>query len=90
VAGAELFTVEPELGRHFGGVNTGLLVLRVAPGTAADLSGLRPGDIITGAAGAHIVSAADLRAVLEGPGTDAVELTILRHGNRGTVRLGRP
>jgi membrane-associated protease RseP (regulator of RpoE activity) len=90
VAGAELFTVEPELGRHFGGVNTGLLVLRVAPGTAADLSGLRPGDIITSAAGAHIVSAADLRAVLEGPGSDAVELTILRHGNRGTVRLGRP
>jgi C-terminal processing protease CtpA/Prc len=89
VAGAELVTLEPELAEYFEGAGEGLLVVRVAPGTAAHRSGLRPGDVITAAAGRAVPSPAALRAIVTG--TDAaVDLAVVRQGRRRTVSLPQP
>jgi membrane-associated protease RseP (regulator of RpoE activity) len=89
VSGAELVTLEPELAAYFQGARDGLLVVRVAPGTAAERSGLRPGDVITAAAGSSVSTPAALRAVVTG--SDApVELAVVRQGRRRTVSLPRP
>jgi S1-C subfamily serine protease len=86
VAGAELVTLEPELAAYFQGAREGLLVVRVAPGTAAHRSGLRPGDVITAAGGRAVPSPAALRAIVTG--TDAaVDLAVVRQGRRRTVSL---
>jgi membrane-associated protease RseP (regulator of RpoE activity) len=90
VAGAELFTMEPELGEYFRGVSAGLLVLRVATGSAAERSGLRPGDVITAAAGRSVTAPAELRALLTAPGSGPIELAVVRQGRRRTVSLPRP
>lgn len=92
VFGAETVTMEPELAAYFQGAR-GLLVVRVAPGSPARRSGLRPGDVIMAAAGRPVASQADLRAVVAGPeagSTRAVELSIVRQGRRQTVSLPRP
>jgi membrane-associated protease RseP (regulator of RpoE activity) len=89
VAGAELVTLEPELAEYFRGVREGLLVLRVAPGTPAARSGLRPGDVITGAGGQALGKPADLRALVATSDSPAVELEIVRQGRRQSVRLPR-
>lgn len=90
IAGAEVFTLDPELGEYFRGADRGVLVLRVTPGTPAERSGLRPGDVITAAAGRAITAPADLRAMLAAPGSGALELTIVRQGRRRSVSLPRP
>jgi membrane-associated protease RseP (regulator of RpoE activity) len=89
VSGAELVTLETELAAYFQGARDGLLVVRVAPGTAAERSGLRPGDVITAAAGRSVTTPAALRAVVtvsDGP----VDLAVVRQGRRRTVSLPRP
>jgi hypothetical protein len=89
VGGAELVTLEPELAEYFQGVREGLLVVRVMPGSAADRGGLRPGDVITAAAGRSITTAAALRAAMTG--SDApLELAVVRQGRRRTVSLPLP
>jgi membrane-associated protease RseP (regulator of RpoE activity) len=90
VAGAEVFPLERELGEYFRGVDTGLLVLRVTPGSVAERSGLRPGDVITGAAGRAVTTPADLRSAITSPGTDPVELVVVRQGRRRSLSLTRP
>jgi membrane-associated protease RseP (regulator of RpoE activity) len=89
VAGAELVTLEPELAEYFRGVREGLLVVRVAPGTPAARSGLRPGDVITGAGGQALVKPADLRALVAASDTPDLELEIVRQGRRQAVRMPR-
>jgi S1-C subfamily serine protease len=89
VSGAELVTLEPELAAYFQGARDGLLVVRVAPGTAAERSGLRPGDVITAAAGRSVSTPAALRAVVTG-NDGSVELAVVRQGRRRTVSLPRP
>jgi hypothetical protein len=89
VAGAELVSLEPELAEYFQGVREGLLVVRVLPGSAADGGGLRPGDVITAAAGRSITTTAALRAAVAA--SDApLELTVVRQGRRRTVSLPLP
>lgn len=89
VAGAEVVALEPELAAYFQGVRDGLLVVRVATGTAAERSGLRPGDVITAAAGRAVTSPAAFRTVLAA-GESAVDLTVVRQGRRRTLSLPRP
>jgi membrane-associated protease RseP (regulator of RpoE activity) len=89
VSGAELVTLEPELAAYFQGARDGLLVVRVAPGTAAERSGLRPGDVITAAAGRSVSTPAALRAVVTGS-NGPVELAVVRQGRQRTFSLPRP
>jgi membrane-associated protease RseP (regulator of RpoE activity) len=92
VFGAHVVAMEQELAAYFQGAR-GLLVVRVLPGSPAQRSGLRPGDVVTAAAGRPIATPADLRAVLAEPGparTRAIELDIVRQGRRQTVSLPRP
>lgn len=70
----------------------GVRVLTVRPGGPADRSGLRPQDLITGAATARVRQMSDLTAVLEmfAPG-DRVTIEVIRDGQplKVDVTLGR-
>ena len=59
----------------------GVLVEAVVPQSAAEISGLRPGDVILRAANAPVKDTRDLAKIIEplAPG-DVVELTVLRDG----------
>lgn len=89
VAGAEVVALEPELAAYFQGARDGLLVVRVAPGTAAERSGLRPGDVITAAAGRPVTTPAAFRTAVT-TGESAVDLTVVRQGRRRMVSFPRP
>ena len=62
-------------------VDSGALVMRVAPGSAAELAGVRKGDIITALGDERVMSYGDLLGALRDhePG-DTVPLTIFRNG----------
>ncbi len=64
----------------------GALVSRVAPGSSAEKTGLRPGDVITSLNGKPVVNGADLRnrVGLMPPGSK-VELSVLRDGKETKV-----
>lgn len=89
IAGAEFSELNQDLAQYFGGVQEGLLALKVAPETPSARAGLRPGDIVTTANGRPVRSIADLRASVAGPGTEPVTLEIVRHGRRQILQLPR-
>jgi S1-C subfamily serine protease len=72
----------------------GAAVEFVRPGSAADKAGVRPGDVIVGAAGARIVaaggqkSAHELSSILASarPG-DTIQIVVLRGGKPATLTL---
>ncbi|MEJ7812013.1 MAG: PDZ domain-containing protein [Gemmatimonadaceae bacterium] len=88
VAGAEVTNVRSM--RDYFGVESGVLVLRVAPGTAAARADLRDGDVIVRAGGEDVESPQELRDVI---GTarsgDAVPLDVVRKRERVRVVLKR-
>lgn len=81
IAGAQVQPLNPQLAEFFGGVNRGLVVLQVLPGTPAERLGLRPGDVIVEAAGHPVTAVEGLRHALSehGGGTEV-----------RWVRRGRP
>lgn len=87
VAGAEFVEMEPELAEYFRGVGDGLLVLRVAEGSPAARAGLRPGDVVTSAAGRPMHAVGQLRALLALPGE--VALRVVRHGRTREITIPR-
>lgn len=90
-AGAELRVLEPGLSEHFEGVDRGLLVLRVLPGTPAHELGLRPGDVVVEAAGRPIRRPAHLRSALrELASSDSVVVRWMRRGEERSGALRRP
>ncbi|MEJ2539433.1 MAG: PDZ domain-containing protein [Gemmatimonadota bacterium] len=84
VAGAELRSVNPALGRYFG-VDRGLLVTEVAEGSPAAAAGLRGGDVIVTAGGRDVTTLRELRAALMEPEGKALE--VVRRGERLSLRL---
>lgn len=90
-AGAELRALEPGLSDHFEGVERGLLVLRVLPGTPAYELGLRPGDVVVEAAGRPTHRPAQLRSALrELASSDSVVVRWMRRGEERSGALRRP
>jgi S1-C subfamily serine protease len=86
VAGAELVRVTPDLGESFG-VETGVLVLSVAPNTPAAQSGLRGGDVIVRVNGDEVVLPIALRRAIDRAADNAVELEIVRKKKKEKVKL---
>lgn len=86
VAGLELAPMTQELGENFG-VETGLLVLNVLPGTPAHRSGLRGGDVLLSGDDAALSTVVELRRLIERSADREVRLAIIRKKQRETVVL---
>lgn len=90
-AGAEFRVLERGLAEHFEGVERGLLVLRVLPGTPAHDLGLRSGDVVVEAAGRATHDPAQLRSALrELTSRDSVVVRWIRQGEERSGALRRP
>jgi S1-C subfamily serine protease len=67
----------------------GAIVTRTAPGSRAERSGLRVGDVVVACDGAKVAGAAELEAMVRGAGTDRqLSLRVLR--DRQTVEATVP
>lgn len=88
IAGARVETVSEGLGKALG-VDDGVLVVRVRPGTPAFRAGLRDGDVIVRASGQPIRSVPELRNVIagQGDGDEGVKLLIRRERKEKDVTL---
>lgn len=87
VAGAQVVDLKPELAEYFQ-VAGGVLVIDVAPGTPADIAGLRPGDVVVRLDKVGVRSVEDLRfGVSQAP--DTLPLTLVRQGSAVQVLLRR-
>ncbi len=83
VAGAQLVEVQPELGSYFG-VEGGVLVVDVSPGTPAAIAGIRPGDVVTRIDQVNVRTVDDFRLGVSRSG-ETLPLTLMRRG--GTVQV---
>lgn len=86
VAGLELAPMTSELGENFG-VETGLLVLKVLPGTPAYRAGLRGGDVLLTGDDVALDSPAVLRRLISQSDDREVRLAIVRKKQGETVVL---
>ena len=86
IAGAELVPLRGDLRDYFG-VESGLLVLRVARGTPGGRAGLRGGDVIVRANGRDVSSVRGLQLVLARSAERQVELEVVRKKEKQTLTL---
>ena len=87
VAGAQVIDLRPELAQYFG-VEDGVLVVDVAPGTPASISGMVPGDVITRLDQVNVRSVEELRfGVSRSTGT--LPVSLVRQGGTLEVLLRR-
>jgi hypothetical protein len=87
VAGAEVVDLRPGLSEYFG-VDTGVLVVDVAPGTPAAIAGIQPGDVIMNLDRVGVRSVDELRMGIS-RAEDALPITLVRQGARIEVLLRR-
>jgi len=86
--GVYLSDLTPETASKFGSpVDSGALVEKVEPGGPADSAGVQRGDVVTSVGSEEIRSSGDLISALRNyqPG-DAVDLTVLRDGEKSQLR----
>ncbi len=89
LAGAEFRPMTPELAEYFGGVGSGLLVLRVIPDTPADRLGLRGGDVVVEIDGRSIDSIQGLLRAMDRDDSEPMNVKWIRKGSvsEGRIRL---
>ena len=69
------------------GVDNGVLVTKVLPGTPSKDSGLRSGDVITSADGQAVASVRALARIVGNAKSNAVKLQIIRAGKQQVLML---
>jgi S1-C subfamily serine protease len=84
--------VDPRVAAAYGlAEDAGALIVQVEPGSAADVAGLQPGDLVVAADGEPVTSMGELAGAIQArePG-DELDLTIVRQGERleVTAELG--
>jgi len=87
VAGAQLFEVGPDLAEYFQ-VTGGVLVMDVAPGTPAALSGLRAGDVVVRVDGRQVRTVEDMRLGVARAG-DTLPISLVRRAESVELLLRR-
>ncbi len=87
VAGAEVVDIRPGLAEYFR-VETGVLVVDVAPGTPTAIAGIQPGDVIVQLDRVQVRTVDELRTGISRAG-DTLPVTLVRQGNRIEVLLRR-
>jgi predicted metalloprotease with PDZ domain len=87
VAGAQVIDIRPELGAYFG-VQSGVLVVDVAPGTPASVAGLVPGDVVTRIDQVGVRTVEDFRFGVA-QADDTLPVTLIRRGSTLQVLLRR-
>jgi membrane-associated protease RseP (regulator of RpoE activity) len=87
VAGAQVVDLRPELARYFG-VADGVLIVDVAPGTPAAISGMTPGDVITTLDQVSVRSVEDLRFGVS-RSVGSLPISLVRQGSTVEVLLRR-
>lgn len=87
LAGAELTDLNEDLAEYFE-TERGALVTRVEPGTPAARAGLQGGDVIVSVDGEAVEDVGDVRRHAAA-GDGDLELTVIRRGERRTIRLSR-
>lgn len=86
MGGAKLESITEGLGKALG-VASGVLVLKVGPGTPAYKAGLRDGDVVLRAAGQPVRTVRELRALAEGDREEGVRLVIQRDKRQRELTL---
>lgn len=79
IAGATLMALDDDW-RATLGVDNGVLVMRVLPGTPAKDAGLHNGDVITSADGQNVASVRSLARIVSNASSNAVKLQVIRAG----------
>jgi membrane-associated protease RseP (regulator of RpoE activity) len=88
IAGARLTSLNAGLSGYFG-VERGLLVVEVAPGTPAADAGVTSGDVILQAGSRAVTSLQELRAALADSRGPTLSLTVVRKGRPFQLSLRR-
>jgi len=86
IAGATLMPLTDDW-RATLGVDNGVLVTKVLPGTPAKDSGLRDGDVITAADGQSVASVRALTRIVGNSKSNSVKLQVIRAGKQQVVVL---
>ena len=86
IAGAQLMALDDDW-RQSLGVDNGILVMKVAPGSPAKDAGLRGNDVIISVDDVPVSSVAALRRTIGNSKTNALKLQVVRAGKTQTVTL---
>lgn len=89
--GVQLVDATPELREHMGGSSdSGVLVSKVLPGTAADRAGVRVGDLIVAVDDQEIEGVGDLVEALEEKSGETITIRVIRDRRTMTLEADIP
>ncbi len=79
---------DPQTALMYGVHSTGVYVLKINEGSAAERAGIQVGDRIISADGTAITTSSELKQILDSHSVgDQLELTIIRGNRQGTVQI---